>query len=183
MKSKAFRSEPSSVHPRTADGVACHLFEELLDLPPPWKVTDIRWNMHERRLDLWLSHEHGMKGACPECTELSSLRDHSRERVWRHLDSCQCETYVHARIPRVACPFHGIRQVLVPWADPDSRFTRSFERRARAILSECRISQTAAILGITWDEARGIQRRRDRFRHCPHDPHHTLGYLYTTRKA
>lgn len=158
------------------------LFKDLLGLETPWTVEAVRWNTDEGRVDLGISHEHGVKWACPECAVLGPLRDHSPERIWRHLDSCQCETYVHARIPRVACPFHGIRQVLIPWAEPDSRFTRSFERRARAILAECRVSQTAAILGITWDEARGIQYRRDRSQRRPHTSIQLVGTLHTGRK-
>jgi transposase len=36
--------------------------------------------------------------------------------VWRHLDTCQYQTLLHARVPRVGCPTHGVRQVRVPWA-------------------------------------------------------------------
>jgi transposase len=43
--------------------------------------------------------------------------------VWRHLDTCQYQTFLHARVPRVACPTHGVRQVRVPWAEARSRFT------------------------------------------------------------
>lgn len=31
------------------------------------------------------------------------LYDHAEERAWRHLDTCQFVTYLHARPPRVAC--------------------------------------------------------------------------------
>mgnify|MGYP003725203897 CR=1 FL=1 len=36
------------------------------------------------------------------------------ERAWRHLDTCQFVTYLHARPPRVAYPDHGVRQVRRP---------------------------------------------------------------------
>ena len=41
--------------------------------------------------------------------------DRAGERVWRHLDTCQYQTFLHARVPRVACPTHGVRHVRVAW--------------------------------------------------------------------
>ena len=42
-------------------------------------------------------------------TGLTLLRyDHAEERTWRHLDSCQFQKYLHARIPCVACGEHGV---------------------------------------------------------------------------
>ena len=46
-----------------------------------------------------------------------------RERVWRHLNFFQCKAFIHASVPRVACPEHGVKTVTVPWARPGSGFT------------------------------------------------------------
>jgi transposase len=135
------------------------LYQNLLGLSDPWTVDRVEINPEDRRVEIWAGHAGGVGWSCPECSTVSPTRDHAAERAWRHLDSCQFETYLHARIPRVACPVHGVRQVHVPWADPDSRFTRQFERLAVGILAECRISGTAAILGLSWDEAQGMQER------------------------
>jgi hypothetical protein len=135
------------------------LYRHLLGLSDPWTVDRVEFNPEDRRVDIWAGHAGGIAWTCPECSTASPTRDHAAERAWRHLDSCQFETYLHARIPRVACPVHGVRQVHVPWADPDSRFTKQFERLAVGILAECRISGAAAILGLSWDEAQGMQER------------------------
>lgn len=37
------------------------------------------------------------------------------------------QAHLHARIPRVRCDTHGVRQVVVPWARPGSGFTLLFE--------------------------------------------------------
>ena len=87
------------------------------------------------------------------------LYDHAEERAWRHLDSCQFQTYLHARIPRVACGEHGVVQVLVPWAAPRSRFTLLFERLAIDVLQQCDVSGATRILRISWDEAWGLMER------------------------
>jgi transposase len=87
------------------------------------------------------------------------LYDHEPERTWRHLDSCHFETHLHARVPRVECPEHGIRQTKVAWAEPRSRFTLLFERFAIDILLESDVAGAARVLGISWDEAHGIMER------------------------
>jgi transposase len=135
------------------------LYRLYAGLPEPWTVDRIMVDEMERRVDIWASHPNGVLWTCPGCGHAGPSRDHAAERTWRHLDCCQFETHLHARIPRVACPQHGVRQVLVPWAEPDSRFTRLFEKWAIELLQTCPVSGTAAILAITWDEARGIRHR------------------------
>lgn len=131
----------------------------LVTLPEPWAVERVAVNAEERRVDIWAGHRSGVSWACPACGHTGPCRDHAPERFWRHRDCCSFEAYLHARIPRVACPKHGVRQVLVPWADQDSRFTRLFERFALELLDTCTVSGTAGLLALTWDEARGIQQR------------------------
>nr|WP_235669727.1 hypothetical protein [Solidesulfovibrio carbinolicus] len=48
--------------------------------------------------------------------------------MWRQLDIYQFKTFLHARIPRVECPEHGLLQVKVPWAEAKGRFTLPMER-------------------------------------------------------
>ena len=81
-------------------------------------------------VDVWAEHPEDVAWECPHCTKNLPLYDHAEERTWRHLDSCQFQTHLHARIPRVACVEHGVVQVKVPWAEPRSRFTLLFERLA-----------------------------------------------------
>jgi transposase len=61
-------------------------------------------------------------------------------------------TYLHARIPRVRCPEHGVLQVRVPWAEPHSRFTLLFERLAVEVLRQCNVKGAAELLRLSWDE-------------------------------
>jgi transposase len=66
---------------------------------------------------------------------------------------------LRARVPRVECPAHGVRQALVPWAEPRSRFTPLFERFAIDVLLETDVAGAAKILGISWDEAHHLMQR------------------------
>lgn len=135
------------------------LYRHLLGLCEPWMVDRVALNVAEGRVDVWAAHPVGIMWPCPACDYTGPVRDHAEERTWRHLDSCHFQTFLHARIPRVTCPTHHVRQVRVPWAEPDSRFTRLFERLAIDLLLECDVSGAAGILGLSWDEAWGIQAR------------------------
>lgn len=135
------------------------LYWYLLGLKSPWTVGKVSLDMKRRRVDVWAEHPEGKSWPCPECLKELAVYDHAEERTWRHLDSCQCQTHLHARIPRVDCPEHGVRQVSVPWAEPKSRFTLLFERLAIDMLRECGVSGAADILGISWDEGWNLMER------------------------
>ncbi len=47
--------------------------------------------------------------------------------MWRHLNFFQYKAFIHAGVPRVTCPAHGVHAVPVPWARPGSGFTLLFE--------------------------------------------------------
>ena len=95
------------------------LFETILGLQAPWHIARVELNTNEQRVDLWLTHDP-TRWPCPECGELLPGFDHAEERIWRHLDTCQFQTHVHAEIPRVQCLTHGVKQARVPWADAQS---------------------------------------------------------------
>lgn len=132
------------------------IFTQMLNVPLPWVIDRMAVDQSHHRLDVWLAHAPGALWACSECEQVGSVRDHASWRRWRHLDCCQFETYLHARVPRIKCPAHGIRQSPVPWAAPDSRFTYQFERWAGSLAEESRVSTAATMLGLSWDEANGI---------------------------
>jgi transposase len=144
------------------------LYRQLLGLEPPWEVSRVELSVAEERVDVWAGHARGARWRCPQCdTELPAY-DHAEERAWRHLDSLQFLTYLHARPPRVNCPDHGVRQVQLPWAEPMSRFTTLFERLAVDVLAECDVAGASRLLRTSWDEtwhlmeravARGLARK------------------------
>ena len=110
------------------------LYQYLLGLKLPWAVSRVNLDVNAQRVDVWAEHPEGTTWACPHCSRALPLYDHVGERTWRHLDSCQFQTFLHARIPRMECIEHGVVQILVPWAEPWSRFTRHFERLANGVL-------------------------------------------------
>jgi transposase len=87
------------------------------------------------------------------------IYDHVATRRWRHLDHGGWRTWVQARIPRVFCLEHGVRQAAVPWALPGSRFTLAFERHAIDVLLETDVQGGARLLRLSWDEAWHLMER------------------------
>ena len=136
------------------------LYQQVLGLTAPWSIQRVELNMAEQRVDIHVEHDPAAKWCCPECERSLSCYDHAEERTWRHLDTCQLQTHLHARIPRVKCPEHGVLRVSVPWAEPHSRFTMLFERLIIDVLQECQhVSGTQRLLGISWDQAFGVMER------------------------
>lgn len=147
-------------------------YGKILGIELPWEIADVRLDQKDSVVHVALAHEEGIRWKCPCCDRSLAVYDHVEERQWRHLDTCQYETWLHARIPRVKCPEHGVRQVRVSWAEPGSRFTLLFERHAIEVLTACEVVSSACdILRISWDQAwrlieravaRGQARKRPR---------------------
>lgn len=134
------------------------LYGKLLGLEKPWHVANVELKLDELQVHVYVDHET-TSWTCPECGESCALYDHQDERVWRHLDTMQYTTLLHARPPRVKCVAHGIRAARLPWADSKARFTLLFERFAIDVLRMASVAAAAKLLRLSWSEAWGIKRR------------------------
>lgn len=119
-----------------------------LGLSKPWKV--VRSGFEEvgkesKFLYVDLEVETGAQMPCPACGRLCPLYDHEVKK-WRHLNFWQHPTYLSARVPRVRCPDHQVRQVVVPWARPESGFTLMFEAFVMALAKEMPVSAVAELV-------------------------------------
>src|SRR4030065_245793 len=97
------------------------LYRYLLGILGPWTVERVTLDMENQRVDVLVTHPEGIRWPCPECGAMASLYDHAPERAWRHLDSCQFKTSLHARPPRINCREHGVRQGGLSWAEGGCR--------------------------------------------------------------
>jgi transposase len=131
-------------------------YGQLLGLPDLWRVRKVGLDIAANRVDVWVEEAAGTRWNCPECGKGAPLYDHAEERVWRHLNTCQCQTFVHARLPRTKCAEHGVRQVLAPWAGPGSQFTIACESWLIDTLQECDITGVSRLTGASWDESWGV---------------------------
>ncbi len=134
------------------------LYQQVLGLVAPWKVISVKLDLKAKSVDVFVEHAQE-RLPCPTCAQPCPVYDHTPSRSWRHLDTCQLKTVLHAETPRVRCDEHGVHQVKVPWAEPRARFTAMFERFAIDVLRETSVLGATSILRISWDEAFGIMER------------------------
>lgn len=135
------------------------LFTKLLGLERPWSAARVTLDDGTKSIDILLQHRRKARFCCPECGVALPLYDHTPPRRWRHLDHGSWITWLQARIPRVSCPSHGVRHVLLPWALPGGRFSLAFESHAIDTLLEADVLGASRLLRISWDEAWGVMER------------------------
>lgn len=134
------------------------LYEQILAITPPWTVENIKLGENDKTVHVYVDYDRESLLKCPLCDSACSRYD-TRERTWRHLDTCQYQTLVHASIPRVNCQQHGALQLDVPWAESKSRFTLLFEAYAIDWLQEASINAVARRLKLSWNAIDGIMSR------------------------
>jgi transposase len=123
------------------------LFQRALGLAEPWKVVDVQFDAERRRLDLRIDFAKGARFACPECGREGCKVHDTETQSWRHLNFFEHEAYLHARVPRVDCPEHGVKRVKVPWARERSDFTLLFEALVMALAKEMPVAAIGRLVG------------------------------------
>jgi transposase len=137
----------------------CELYQQILGISAPWLVDRVELKLDAGEVHVHVDHAGTVDWPCPECGAACKLYDHQPERSWRHLDTCQYQTILHAKPPRVECSEHGVRVIKLAWAEPASRFTALFERLAIDWLKAASQSAVAEQLDLSWDEIHGIMER------------------------
>jgi len=119
------------------------LFTAALGLSAPWRVT--RTEFDGAQLDLYLDFSRGARFSCParDCTHGACAVHDTADKTWRHMDFFQYKALLPARLPRVCCPEHGVRQVSVSWARPGSGFSMLFEALALTFATAMPVAKVA----------------------------------------
>jgi transposase len=134
------------------------LYAQILGIRSPWHVRDVDLQLDKGEVRVSITCSESAVLTCPTCGRECPGYD-TRERRWRHLDTCQYRTILIADLPRVQCKEHGVLQISVPWAEPGSRFTALFEAVVIDWLHEASIAAVARQLRLSWDEVDGIMGR------------------------
>lgn len=122
------------------------LFQLALLLMPPWMVEGCDFDVSQKRLDIRIDFERGGAFPCPICGKQGCKAYDTEEKMWRHLNFFEHETYLHAFVPRVQCPACGIKTAAVPWARPGSGFTLLFEALVLAMAKQMPVKAVAGIV-------------------------------------
>ncbi len=125
------------------------LFTTALGLGEPWRVSRAEFDDESGRLDLHVVYQRGARFSCSEsgCGQDRCPVHDTMDTTWRHLDFFQHQAYLHARVPRVRCPEHGVHLVAVPWARPGSGFTMLFEALVLTFAKVMPMSKVAVSVG------------------------------------
>lgn len=134
-------------------------YAQSLELRSPWKVVDVIIDGEAKQVRIRVECARGEVWGDPETNERAEIKDWE-ERTWRHLDTCQFETIITAKVPRLLLKSGRTLTAGVPWAASRGRFTLSFEAHVIALLEQCRTVRGAARLArISEDLADGVMRR------------------------
>jgi transposase len=98
---------------------------------------------------------------CPACGSSHVHIDEWCPRRWRTLPIGSKAVWIQMDVPKVECQQCGAKQrVKLGFADPKRRHTRSFERYVVELLAYMTPQDVSFHLGISWDTANDIQKRR-----------------------
>jgi transposase len=88
---------------------------------------------------------------CAGCAcRVRRLYDRRAGRRWRHLELGGMRVELRYDLRRVDCPRCGVRVELVPWAEPDSKFTRPFEEQVAYLAQRMDKTGITGLMGIAW---------------------------------
>ena len=98
---------------------------------------------------------------CPACGNAHVHIDEWCPRRWRTLPIGSKAVWIEMDVPKVLCQKCGAkRRVKLGFAEPKRQHTRSFERYVMELLAFMTPSDVSSHLGISWDVANDIQKRR-----------------------
>jgi transposase len=96
--------------------------------------------------------------ACADCSHSSRARYDTRtvDSSWRHLDLGRLRLVVVARLRRIDCPEHGVRTEGVPFARPESGFTRDFEDLVAWLATRMDKTAVRRLVRVAWQTVGAI---------------------------
>lgn len=134
-------------------------YAQSLGISEPWKVSEVDFAPEENRVTVRVECDPKTTWVDPDSTEAAALHGW-KERTWRHLDTCECQTWIVANVPRILRKDGKTEYVKVPWAEPHGRFTIAKESLLIDILRESKtVSSVARLLGLTRSQLEGVMSR------------------------
>lgn len=135
------------------------LYEQLLGLKSPWSVRAVEVLMAEQRVVVEVALEEGVLWVDPADPSRRAHIHGWREREWRHLDTCQFETVIKARVPPLKYGDGTVKELAVPWAERYARVTRLMESFVVTLLEACpNIRRVCELCGLSWGTVNAILR-------------------------
>ena len=133
------------------------LYEHLLGLKASWSVKKVDLSLADQRVVVEVVLNKGQVWADPtDATKRAHINGWS-ERQWRHLDTCQFETIIKARIPQLKFSDGTVEELTVPWAECYSRVTTLMAAFVIKLLEACPTTQAVCTLTrLSWSTVNAI---------------------------
>jgi len=96
-----------------------------LGINEPWFITDVRFDLEQKRLDIDLDFTKGSKFAVNGAGSFGAYD--TVKKSWRHLNFFEHECYLNARVPRVKDEDGTLHTVSPGWSGLSNGFTLLFE--------------------------------------------------------
>jgi tetratricopeptide (TPR) repeat protein len=139
---------------------AATFYQKLLNLAAPWYVKDVVVEEDAPRVSVYLDHTEAALFACPVCARSIPVCEHTEEKTWRHLDTCQKQTHLLAKLPVVTCPEHGKQTIATPLGGVDAPVSFAFAQMLNRLVRDLgNWKKPAVITRISESLLRGILRR------------------------
>jgi len=134
-------------------------YAQSLNVLDPWQVVEVAILEEKRMVEVRIECREKALWVDPDSGERATIHDW-RERRWRHLDTCEFETWVVAEVPRVKLSSGQVVTAKVPWAESLGRFSRAMESHLIEVLTHCQsVTGAARLAGISRDQAEGVMQR------------------------
>ena len=133
------------------------LYEHLLGLKTPWSVKSVDLSLADQRVVVEVVLKKGQVWGDPtDATKRAHINGWT-ERQWRHLDTCQFETLIKARVPQLKYSDGTVEELVVPWAERYSRVTTLMTGFVIKLLQACPTTQSVCTLTrLSWGTVNAI---------------------------
>jgi len=155
------------------------LFQLALNITDPWFISDIKFDVESKRLDVYIDFKKGslfsyeyveyktetkkekIDGKEVETkTKIEIGREifnnlkayDTKNKNWRHLNFFEHECYLHARVPRVKLPNGKTKLIKTPWEGLSNGFTLLFEALLLQLCQAMPINKVAKIIKTSDDK-------------------------------
>lgn len=137
---------------------ALALSAEVLEIAPPWHVTEVNKDRARKVLEIGIECEAGSVLRCPECDHTTATRHDHVERRFRDMDWREYQVYLCVRVPRIRYPTHGVRQTMQPFTScPRVKTTKCMEEHVLTLLKSMSVAETARHVKLSAQQVGRIQ--------------------------
>ena len=132
------------------------LFQMALNVTEPWYVSELKFDVESKRLDVYLDFRKGSTFDfydASEEEEIVGLKAYdTSNKIWKHLNFFEHECYLNARVPRVKLPNGKVKQIETPWEGLSNGFTLLFEAFLVQMCQAMPVSRVASITKTSDDK-------------------------------